>query len=277
MFVVMKRLIPFFLLLSAAFSCGYFVVHSHSYILGFYEVCSIGAGGEYVDIGGVEYLRVNVHVKEARMVTDVFGNRPSENGSYEELCGKYGDVSYPLRTLNSDANRGDPVLSSWPNADFRDIDVICNTEWDDLHPAGSSLRDIAWLAGVSTYPYIQNAYSEFRYSPYEWSEFYRNCYGETANDWRGYPVDKPLKDISPDDLILLGFGNMLVQPGGVGYEDADLLYFPPDVQPWMDYDPGSMNFNMFALFIPVSGDGKADLSVVVTDEDSETFTASLSF
>lgn len=262
-----KRLLLATLLILAAVSCGYIEVNS--YMLGFYDIVSMGAVGRQVNIGGEEYIQLRVHVKKARMVTDVFGDRQSENGSYEELCRKYGDVSFRRRTLSLSANIGEPLQYCWPNADFRSIEVISGHEWDSSHPAGSSLDDLVWFVSQSVYPFIQSSYTAFDYHAYEWSEFFRSCYGGNHRMY-AYPVDGPLSEIEPHDMMLLGPGSSLTQPGGLGYEEPDMLYFPPDVD--SDDDPWLMSYNTFALFIPVSDSGASDLTVIITDENGENYT-----
>ena len=268
----MKRnLIILFALLFCA-GC-YKIVYTNSYILGFHDIQSMGAIGKYVSIGDENYVRVNVHVKTARMVTDVFGDRVSENGSYKELCKKYGDVSYRKRSLSTGANLGTPNGYSWPNADIREIEVISNDDWDATHPAGSLLNDIAWFTSTSLYPFIKDSYSGFSYKPEEWSEFYQTSYRniQSSRDWETRPVDKLLSKIYFYEIYLLGFGGQLTQPGGLGYEEPDMLYFKPDID--SDYDPWVMTYNMFALYIPKSDTlSTPKLTITITDENSRVFT-----
>ncbi len=247
------------------------VVTTRSYLLAFYEIQSMGAIGKYVSIGEENYVRVNVHVKTARMVTDVFGDRVSENGSFEDLCKKYGDVSYKKRSLSTGASLGTPNEYSWPNADIREIEVISNDDWDATHPAGSLLNDIAWFTSASVYPFIKDSYSQFLYTPEEWSDFFRDSHGTNSRYWESHPVDKLLSQIYFYEIYLLGSGNQLAEPGGYGYEEPDMLYFKPDID--SDYDPWVMSYNMFALYIPISDTlSTPDLTITIRDENSKVFT-----
>ena len=265
----MKRNLIFLFALLLCAGC-YKIIYTNSYILGFYDIQNMGAIGKYVSIGGENYVRVNVHVKTARMVTDVLGDRVSENGTYEELCKKYGDVSYRQKIIiNHDL--GATAGYSWPNADIREIEVISNDDWDATHPAGSLLNDIAWFTSASVYPFIQDSYSQFLYEPEEWSEFFRNSHGTNSRYWESHPVDKLLSQIDYDEIYLLGSGSQLTEPGGYGYEEPDMLYFPPDVRSYND--PWQMTYNMFALYIPKSDTlSTPKLTIIITDENSRVFT-----
>lgn len=168
----MKKILVAVLLLASA-SCGYLVVRTHSFMLGFYDIESMGGKLSDVNVSGEDCLRIDVYVKKARMVTDLFGNRPSGNGSYDELCRKYGDLSYPERSFSSGSNPGAVYDCCCPNSDFMYVEVVSNLDWDTEHPAGSSLNDETWFTAVSAYPYIQSSYEMFGYDPDEWSEFFR--------------------------------------------------------------------------------------------------------
>ena len=266
-----------FIIFAALFlvSCGLMVVNVRSYILGFYEIFSIEGNASYVQVDGKDYLRVNVHVKKARMVTDVFGTRESENGSYRQLCEKYGDVSYRKRSLSRNESLGTPLRYCWPNADFRSMEIISLNDWDEGHPAGSSLNDIAWFTSTTLYPFIRNSYKPYRYQPGSMSEFFVLFAGNRDGEKEWHPLDLPMDELEPEDLRLLGPSGNLTQPGGLGYEEPDMLFYPPDVD-FYENKEDTPAFSILSVFIPVDSIRQDyRLRIVMTDENQETFSFEL--
>lgn len=257
-----------------AVSCVDDIVTCNSYILGFYEYDQIAANSEYVDVGGTLYARVNIYVPKAHMVTDVFGDRPSENGTYMALCGRFGDTGFEERKLNPDENRGEPTKACYPSQDISRIYVSCGSSWDGSHPEGASLEDITRFEGVSVYPYIMNDYKEFDYKAATLSDCFNHVFvnARTFNRYQFYPVDKPLAELSQENLLLLGAG-VMTEPGGVFYPERDMLYYYPDV--YENEDRNSWNYNMFTLFIPAEDTADRSLTVTLRYKDGSELSTSL--
>ena len=130
---------------------------------------------------------------------------------YDRLCHKHNDLSYnKYRSFHaSDASEG----AVYNDKDFKSTEVFSDKDFDELHPAGSSLADIVRFVSWSPAQYIRSGYSEFyHYNPSFLSGTFQSvmrtyCTGETFSpqtDATCYPIDKMLVDLNPEDLILLG-------------------------------------------------------------------------
>lgn len=249
-------------------SCADDLVTCNSYILGFYDYDEIGANSEYVDIEGIRYARVNIYIPQAHMVTDVFGDRASENGTFRILCKRFNDTEYEERHLNPKINKGNTHLACYPSIEISGISVKGETDWDVSHPRGTSLDDIVLFEGVSIYPYIKNHYVGFDYKNAALSDCFNHAFtqNKTFNRNEFYPIDKPLAELSHENMLLLGAGEMS-EPGGVGYPEHDMLYYTPDVH--KEIDRNSWECNMFTLFIPVEHTGDNSLTVTIKYNDGK--------
>lgn len=94
--------------------------------------------------------------------------------------------------------------------DINTIDVIGSEDFDEQHPAGTSLNDLIRFVGITPSPYIKSGYVD----EYDWQtgvlneRIVESLYGqiETANSNVKYThlVDKPLTEVLPEDLMILG-------------------------------------------------------------------------
>lgn len=123
------------------------------------------------------------------------GEAISNSGSFEEqfiaLSEKYGDTNYNQWSIV-------PPYVGLAD-DFTSVDVTSDQDFDPEHPAGTSLGDLVRLMGVSPYKFIQSGYTEL----YDWgsvSEEYRRIFSHYNHECD--PVDKLLKDIQQEDLLL---------------------------------------------------------------------------
>lgn len=131
---------------------------------------------------------------------------------YDQLCNKHNDVKYNTRRqfLNGTFDESSAPYSEY---DFEEITVTSDMDFDDAHPAGSNLADIVRFMSKSPYKYIQSNYSSFyRYDESSLSEAFVdkmiNVYcGSWKNDPQNpnYPIDKLVKDLTAEDLILLPY------------------------------------------------------------------------
>ena len=241
-------------------------VKCHSYILGFYEFESIAANASVVFVDGHKYAKVNVYIPQARMVTDIFGNRVSENGSYHSLCDKYYDNSYPVRYLSPNANLGAPDMCCYPDTDIKSIIVKCD---------GTDISSIAYFVAVSVYPYIRNNYKESRSAAEGLSPLFKSVYNTDCLR-NLYPIDKSLNELRSEDMLLLGTGHMC-EPGGTGFEIPDILYpsMPIYGKP---FEYNSEN-DLFTLFLSLDNElikAESNFSISVTDTDGNEYCVEIS-
>jgi hypothetical protein len=113
--------------------------------------------------------------------TDEAGTKERE--LYDALCEKNGDMTFNRKVFISDVSRPPAYMST----NMVSIDVVSNADFDEQHPAGTSLADIISLYGDTAKPYIDSGYTEYKGLNY-------------------YPIRKILSEITPDDLILFGDG-----------------------------------------------------------------------
>ena len=110
------------------------------------------------------------------------------NPLYDELCTKYGDVSYNRYMV--------PFSNPCLVDTITSLDLICNTDFDNNHKKGSSLNDIAILYYSSPLEFIKSGYKEYPKTedttptPYRPSKEY-------------YPYSKSFSDLKGEELILL--------------------------------------------------------------------------
>lgn len=245
---------------------------SNSYICGYYEYDAISSYSESVNINGTDYQQINVYIPKAIMVSDVFGNRKHENGMYSSYCKKHNDTSY-TRNLVYGANMGVSINYCYPHSDVAKINISCEESWDGAHTEGSSLNDIAYFTALSAYPFVQNSYREYKFDSETLSDFFLNTSKINYSLPGSYPIDKPVSELSREDLKLLGHGQM-AQPGGVGYEAPDVLYYYPDIlsipkEQLFAYD-------MFTVYIPASETKeKNTVTVTLTLDDGKILETSI--
>ena len=148
---------------------------------------------------------------------------------YDQLCIKHSDMSYnKIRSIGL-------VIDSTPvyiDCDFLSIDIWSDVDFDESHPAGRSLADIVRFMSWSPYKYIKSGYSEYyHYDKADVSAafdrsmrvFINRDYFNSVTENCCYPVDHLVKDLTPEDMILLGYNI----PGSLG-----ILYFEkePDIK-----------------------------------------------
>ena len=136
---------------------------------------------------------------------------------YDNLCRSHNDMSC-FRTLRFIEF---PRSGYFMMEDAVAIEVTSNQDFDEKHPAGSSLNDVVRFCSATPAPYIQSGYE----LSYDWVNNYPQGYykekdledvssnyqkelNDPSFDIKAlYPIDDLLKDISSDQLELLGIGN----------------------------------------------------------------------
>lgn len=113
-------------------------------------------------------------------------------GRFKELSEKYNDLQYNQRILEP---WGYEALAD----EFMSIDVVSDRDWDAEHPAGTSLANIITFLSSSPYRFIQSSYTD----AYDWvnapEEYINLRLGNGPGSW---PIEKPLNELTREDLIL---------------------------------------------------------------------------
>lgn len=82
-----------------------------------------------------------------------FDDKGEELKEFKRLCEFYGDTHYN-RVVNVTHNK---LSVMYP--DLVSMDVICARDYDERHPAGSSLKDVVRLKFRSAFAYVSSGYS----------------------------------------------------------------------------------------------------------------------
>lgn len=149
---------------------------------------------------------------------------------YNYLCQKHHDLSY--NGYRSIGGSLDHTSVTYGDCDFLEITVTSDKDFDAAHPIGANLSDIVRFMSWSPYKYILSGYSSYyHYDNTDVSEafdtlmriYINEKYFDNATEATCYPVDKLIKDLTTEDLILLGHDDPFL---------LGLLYFEktPDVE-----------------------------------------------
>jgi hypothetical protein len=167
-----------------------------SYAMYFYEMQGIEltAYPEYPDMK-------TVIVWQATSIT-AYGYKDTgeRRATYDALCAKYGDMSYNREEFVPIGE--EPSFLAYSPVS---IEIVSDVDFDDEHPAGTSLADIVTYDGHSSKPFIDSGYQ-----PYYWEDMDRFHYYEKVHERPYYPVNKKVSELTVEDLMLVyGVGSEL--------------------------------------------------------------------
>lgn len=151
------------------------------------------AGAAYSRYYIQDYVEVeSLSVQTNSNYVGIIGQGTIISGS--TLCGKYNDIGYDrqiaLHSTTAIANR------------FIEMDIVSDRDFDERHKAGTSLADIAFFAGATSYGYIRSGYTQ----TFDWQNapsFYKQDQLYTWYGSRDQPVYIRLSEIEDADLVLL--------------------------------------------------------------------------
>ena len=109
---------------------------------------------------------------------------------YDAMCEKYGDMTYNRKEFVRFG--GEPSFQMYS---FVSVDIVSNADYNEEHPAGSSLVDLFTYRAYSAKPFIDSGYIKYEYEADEWD-------GHNTYLLSHYPVQKKVSDLTPDDFIL---------------------------------------------------------------------------
>lgn len=141
---------------------------------------------------------------------------PKDNTKiFEEFCNRHGDTAFNQECHFIKTAMGYVCGNRLAGYDIDDIQVVSDKDFDENHPAGSSLNDIIRFTGTSLMPFIVSNYTnEYNWdsclqvnslaeSLYRQLKFADNL-NEHASKEQTHLIDKPLSLCSVEDLMLLG-------------------------------------------------------------------------
>ena len=126
---------------------------------------------------------------------------------YEEKCNLYNDHGGSFKWMT---NEKFGCANTQTDRDFLSIDIVSDSDWDESHPAGTSLNDVFRFASSSPYKYIASRYKKsYFWMKEELPEYVHRYYacvgGDRAYDDKAmHLVHGLLSEITSEDLILLG-------------------------------------------------------------------------
>lgn len=141
-----------------------------------------------------------VNYGETNLICD-WKSKGRQKELYDSLCRANNDISYNKEiSYYPDPHAGDGVIDLSINRVAK-IDVTSNADFDEQHPAGTSLNDIIRFMGISVYEFLQ---SNYRYS-HNWDIKPEGFEDELYSYSQSFhsPVTGLLSELQTDDMILL--------------------------------------------------------------------------
>ena len=146
---------------------------------------------------------------------------------YAQLCEKHKDLSYnQYRVIGGVLDRESVTYN---DCDFSMITINADMDFDEMHPAGTDLSDIVRFLSWSPYRYIISGYSAYyHYDKTDVSEafdtimriYISKVFFDKATDATCYPIDKRVKDLTSEDLTLVGGDDALALLGMLYFEQS---------------------------------------------------------
>ena len=237
--------------------------HRTTYIIDFYELDSIYVHPVTTEIEGSEYVQLKILPTESvRSVLSLFDD---DTAPFYQKCVQHGDVDY-CDLWQPEVTMGPLYHSSYLLDEIAEIEITAEDRWDEHHPAGSSLNDLVYIVGLTAQPFIDAGYVGFDYNVTPCSEFFYSIYDNfrCGEDGMGifnwYPIDKPLTELTSDDMHLWGCGHPGLAISKVNYAN------PKD----------GISELLATLILPLhEGEDPVGVKVKLTNSVGKTFTVDL--
>lgn len=231
------------------------VINTDAYILGYCEINSLNASSCTTTIGGEEHLGIAVWTSDITMVADAFDEDLTLFKKYRK---EHNDYGYDKHCINNPIDF--PGRDTYPCYDFIAVDVTCDKAIDEKHPAGTSLGDLFYYVATTNRPFIDNNYTGYDYDSHTQSAFF-NYRGAWGGIQEFYPVDKPLCDVTPADLMMPSNGEY-THTRGLG--DEFVYDFADDARIGTFFIPTSLLVSGSTLTFTYTKDDYEELSACVT-------------
>lgn len=235
--------------------CSGETIHTSAYILGYYDINCLDATDSIVTLENQEYLGIAVWTRDVTNKADAFDKDLSLFNKYRE---EHNDYGYERRSVYG--LFGIPGSNYYPCYDFIAVDVTCDKAIDEKHPAGTSLGDLFYYVATTNRPFIDNNYTGYDYDSHTQSAFF-NYRGAWGGIQEFYPVDKPLCDVTPADLMMPSNGEY-TYTRGLG--DEFVYDFADDARIGTFFIPTSLLVSGSTLTFTYTKDNYEELSACVT-------------
>ena len=197
------------LLISTLLLCGCDVYHMQlcpSYVSCYMNLRTISL--EQVSLGSTNYIMIHPG-NDIPIYYYHLNSSGKEKEVYDRLCRKHEDLNYnKYRSLPP--HDLPPETFTYNDKDFTALEIVSDKDYDAGHPAGTDLADIVRFMSWSPYNFIRSGYSKYyHFSAGSLSESFKCIMRHIGYDWlmndaTCYPIDKIVKDLQKEDLILLG-------------------------------------------------------------------------
>ncbi len=195
-YMPIKRIILFLSITALFMGCKsedyYSYIYRRSFAMNYYETEGIQLATYPQDDKRSIYFNVNAGSRVAE-----YKDTGEKKEIYDALCEKYGDMTY-----NREGRVAPEGVPSFQAYSFVSIEIVSNSDFDEKHPASSSLSDLVFFDSCSSKPYVDNGYVE-----YDWGDDQTFFY-TTGDSMRPYyPINKKVSDLTPTDMKLLYGGS----------------------------------------------------------------------
>lgn len=134
---------------------------------------------------------------------------------YNRLAAKHNDLNFPHKYRPGSSAEGMYVIGY----DFTKVEIFCDADYDDEHPAGTDLGDIATFYSTSLYPFTKSGYKNIATAaeikakieepilsylyPESYSHSTGNYYSLTTF-FPNHPIVKKVSELTKEDLVMIG-------------------------------------------------------------------------
>lgn len=187
----MKRLICLILLATALSACQRGKekgdrVFLRSYVMTYYEP-------GFIDLRGYAEVKLITFSIGLGEYIGSYYDTGEKKEAYDAVCEKYGDMTYNRSVVLYTTS----LFNTYQDPSFVSVDIFSDSDFDEQHPAGSSLAGIVNFFSCSAKPYIDSGYVK-----YDWGYEFNDARLQGMQPY--YPVDKKASELTADDLTLLG-------------------------------------------------------------------------
>lgn len=188
------QIVMFFVLLLTAVACkdeheGYFWTSYNDYFTAPFEASEKGPRGydlfkhRNINLQPEDYNHItikgeNAYGHENSIKFMIAGDWCYKGPQFEEYLRKYGDTGY-WEKKKSPGYLGDSSAAGALGEYITDINIVTVDDFDENHPAGSSLNDIMEFEWVSFYEFIQSGYTDHNF---------KCCFRAPLSDKSIYPI-----------------------------------------------------------------------------------------
>jgi hypothetical protein len=221
------------------------IVLLRSYVMGYFEP----AGIELAPYPHPNPYPADCHIISIEMIRgEAYACfRDEDKSEYDRLSEKHNDTGFN-REYHIPIDGG---IVEFPCVDFTAVDVVCLQDFDAAHPAGTSMIELADICFNTPAQFIAGGYDTTGYEVHE----------QLVYSF----IKKPLADVTPADLVLLGTGNIDdCDPHGHYRDHIGFIIFPATVMP---DTPGTYTFKV--TFSPDDGSDPFEATVDMNFEPQQ--------